>query len=114
MISVAMPAAVAAERASAAFATSPAPGAHRVAVPVAGRAANTAHPTRWVGHGTPASCTSAAFVAAVRTGGIIRFRCGPKHVTIHLLATAKLSNKHARVVIDGRNLVTLEDRKSVV
>jgi hypothetical protein len=47
-------------------------------------------------------------VAAVRRGGVIRFRCGSKPVTIQLRATAKLSNTHPRVVIDGDNLVTLD------
>ena len=47
-------------------------------------------------------------MAAVRAGGIIRFRCGPKPVTIHLNATAKVLNTHAEVVIDGGNLVTLD------
>lgn len=84
------------------------PGARPVPVPAAGRAVDTSHPTRWVGHGTPASCTSAAFVRAVRAGGVIRFRCGAKPVTIRLATTAKLSNTHRRVVIDGRNLVTLD------
>jgi hypothetical protein len=84
------------------------PGVRHVPVPAAGRAVDTDHPTRWVGHGTPASCTSAAFRRAVLRGGTIRFRCGSKPVTIRLRATAKLSNKHARVVIDGRNLVTLD------
>ncbi|MBE7187771.1 MAG: hypothetical protein INR67_05710 [Jatrophihabitans endophyticus] len=93
---------------AAAVAGPPARGARHVAVPAAGRAVNTDHPDRWVGHGTPSSCTSTAFVAAVAKGGIIRFRCGPKPVTIHLTATAKLVNTHKRVVIDGRDLVTLD------
>ena len=101
-------AAAAVPAATTALAAARAPGAHPAAVPAAGRAVNTTHPTRWVGRGTPASCTSAAFVAAVHAGGIIRFRCGSKPVKIHLRATAKLSNTHARVVIDGRNLVTLD------
>jgi hypothetical protein len=70
---------------------------------------NTAHPTRWVGHGTARSCTSAAVVAAVRAGGVIRFRCGPKPVTITMKHTAKVLNSHGpRVVLDGRNRVTLD------
>ena len=40
----------------------------------------------------PASCTSAAVVAAVRAGGIIRFSCGPNPVTIRMRATAKVRN----------------------
>ena len=46
-------------------------------VPPAGRAVNTSHPTRVVGRGTPASCTSAAVVKAVAKGGVITFDCGP-------------------------------------
>ena len=92
----------------AASGSTPPPGARHVPVPAAGRAVDTSHPGRWVGHGTAASCTSKAFVAAVRAGGIIRFRCGAKPVTIHLTRTAKLVNTHRRVVIDGRNLVTLD------
>jgi hypothetical protein len=60
-----------------------------------------------VGHGTPASCTSARVVAAVRAGGIIRFSCGPAPVTIPMRATAKVRNRSRRVVIDGGGLVTL-------
>ncbi len=83
------------------------PGVSRVPVPAAGRAVNTSHPNWWVGLGTPASCTSAAVVAAVRKGGVIRFRCGPKPVTIVMRATAKVVNTSHRVVLDGRGLVTL-------
>src|SRR5262245_3548293 len=38
-------------------------------VPAAGRAVNTGHPNHVIGHGTPASCTSAAVVRAVAAGG---------------------------------------------
>jgi hypothetical protein len=83
------------------------PGVAHVPVPVAARAVNTSHPTRWVGHGTAGSCTSRAVVAAVRRGGIIRFRCGPKPVTIVMHRTAKVVNTHRRVVLDGGGTVTL-------
>lgn len=82
-------------------------GVAHVPVPAAARAVNTSHPTRWVGHGTPNSCTSRAVVAAVRRGGIIRFRCGPDPVTIVMRRTAKVVNTHKRVVLDGGGLVTL-------
>ena len=83
-------------------------GAAHVHVPRAARAVDTSHPTRWIGNGTAASCTSAAVVAAVRAGGVIRFRCGPQPITITLRHTAKVVNSHGpRVVLDGRNLVTL-------
>jgi hypothetical protein len=82
------------------------PNGH-VPVPPAGRAVNTSHPTRVVGRGTPASCTSAAVVRAVAKGGVITFNCGPKPVTITMTATAKVRNTSHRVVLDGRGLVTL-------
>jgi hypothetical protein len=84
-----------------------APGARPAPVPVAGRAVNTSHPTRVVGHGTPASCTSAAVVAAVRAGGVIGFSCGSAPVTIGMRTTAKVRNTSAEVVLDGGGLVTL-------
>ncbi len=78
-----------------------------VPVPAAGRAVETSHASRTVGNGTPAGCTSAAVVAAVRAGGIIRFSCGPSPVTIVMHATAKVVNTSREVVLDGRGLVTL-------
>lgn len=76
-------------------------------VPAAGRAVNTSHPNRVIGHGTPASCTSAAVVRAVAAGGIIRFNCGRKPVTILMRATAVVSKTRHLVVLDGRGLITL-------
>jgi hypothetical protein len=75
-----------------------------------------AHPDRIVGHGTPASCTSAAVVAAVRAGGIIHFACGPNPVTIRMSATAKVMNTSPRVVLDGGGLITLngEGRRRIL
>ena len=69
--------------------------------------ASSSTPDLVVGHGTPGSCTSAAVIAAVRAGGIIRFSCGPHPVTIRMNATAKVRNTSARVVLDGGGLVTL-------
>ncbi len=84
-------------------------GVSHVPVPRKARAVNTANPDRYIGRGTPASCTSAAVVRAVAAGGIIRFRCGPDPVTIHLKRTAKVVNAHGpRIVLDGRGLVTLD------
>jgi predicted outer membrane repeat protein len=87
-----------------------------VPVPAAGRPADTSHPSHVIGRGTPASCTSAAVVAAVRAGGIIRFACGPRPVTIRMNATAKVRNTSARVVLDGGGLVTLsgEGRRRIL
>jgi hypothetical protein len=82
------------------------PGGHAY-VPPAGRAVNTSHPNHVIGHGTPASCTSAAVVRAVARGGIITFRCGPKPVTIVMTHTAKVVNTRHRIVLDGGGKVTL-------
>jgi Chlamydia polymorphic membrane protein (Chlamydia_PMP) repeat len=62
---------------------------------------------RVIGDGTPAGCTSAAVVRAVRRGGVIRFDCGPDPVTIVMQRTAEVLNTSERVVIDGGGLVTL-------
>jgi hypothetical protein len=74
------------------------PGVQPVAVAPAGRIVDTSHPNRYVGTGTPASCTSAAVVAAIRAGGIIRFRCGSAPITIVMRETAKVLNtrRHRR------------------
>lgn len=79
-------------------------------MPVEARAVDTSRPTRTVGTGTPASCTSRAVVAAVARGGIITFDCGPTPVVIALNATAKVRNTSARIVIDGGGKVTLSGR----
>ena len=69
-----------------------------------------------MGNGTAASCTSAAVVAAVRAGGIIRFSCGRKPVTIRMSTTAKVLNTSPQVVLDGGGLVTLsgEGRRRIL
>jgi hypothetical protein len=83
------------------------PAGH-AAVPAQARPVDTSHPTRVIGNGTPASCTSAAVVAAVARGGLITFSCGPDPVTIVLTQTAKVHNTAtARVVLDGGGKVTL-------
>src|SRR3954454_10071972 len=80
----------------------------KAAVPADARAADTSHPTRVIGNGTAASCTSAAVVSAVAKGGIITFACGPAPVTITMAATAKIrNNTGAKIVLDGGGLVTL-------
>ncbi|WFE33180.1 hypothetical protein [Micromonospora sp. WMMD975] len=80
----------------------------KAAVPAEARAVDTSRPTRTVGSGTPASCTSAAVVKAVAAGGIITFDCGPAPVTITMKATAKVVNAHGpRIVLDGGGKVTL-------
>jgi hypothetical protein len=76
-------------------------------VPPAGRAVNTSHPNHVIGDGKPASCTSAAVVRAVAAGGIIKFDCGSKPVTIVMTATARVYKTRHLVVLDGGGLVTL-------
>ena len=83
------------------------PGGHAT-VPAEARAVDTSHPTRVIGNGTPASCTSSAVVAAVAAGGVITFSCGPRPVTITMAATAKVRNANGpRIVLDGGGRVTL-------
>jgi hypothetical protein len=78
------------------------------AVPTEAAAEDISQPTTVVGAGTPASCTSDAFVQAVAKGGVITFNCGPDPVTITLTQTAKIFNdKGPKIVIDGGGKVTL-------
>jgi hypothetical protein len=88
-----------------------APAAERttaaVSVPSSAQAVDTSRPDRWVGTGTPRSCTSRAVVRAVAKGGVIGFRCGPKPVRIEMRQTAKVVNTSRQVVLDGGGLVTL-------
>ncbi|MEU7756751.1 hypothetical protein [Micromonospora sp. NPDC049171] len=80
----------------------------RATVPGEARAVDTSKPTRTIGTGTPASCTSAAVVQAVAAGGVITFNCGPAPVTIKMTATAKVRNANGpKVVLDGGGTVTL-------
>jgi hypothetical protein len=80
----------------------------RATVPADGKPVDTSRPTRVVGSGTSASCTSEAVVAAVAAGGIITFACGPAPVTITMRATAKVRNANGPVIVlDGGGLVTL-------
>lgn len=80
----------------------------RIPVPAEARAVDTSRPTRVIGRGTPAGCTSQAVVAAVAAGGIITFSCGPRPVTIAMKATAKVRNANGpRIVLDGGGKVTL-------
>ena len=77
-------------------------------VPAAAGPADVSTPTTVVGTGTPASCTSDAFVNAVAQGGVITFDCGSAPTTIMLAETAKVFNdKGPEIVIDGGGLVTL-------
>jgi hypothetical protein len=77
-------------------------------VPAEAQPVDTSNPDTVVGDGTPASCTSEAFVEAVAGGGVITFDCGPDPVTITLEQTAKIVNDTGpEIVIDGGNGVTL-------
>ncbi len=82
-------------------------GSKSCPVPISGNLADTSAPTTVVGTGTPASCTSAAVVAAVARGGVITFNCGASPATITLGATAKVFNHQPDVVLDGGGKVTL-------
>ncbi|MFB9545013.1 hypothetical protein [Micromonospora sagamiensis] len=83
----------------------PGGGAH---VPAEARMVDTSRPTRVVGTGTAASCTSDAVVKAVAAGGTITFDCGPEPVTIRMRATAKVRNANGpKIVLDGGGKVTL-------
>ncbi|MDB5214616.1 MAG: hypothetical protein JWO86_2543 [Myxococcaceae bacterium] len=81
--------------------------AGKCAVPAEAQAESIANPTTVVGTGTPASCTSDAFIAAVAKGGVITFDCGAVPTTITLAATAKVFNNTDPVVIDGGSKITL-------
>ena len=77
-------------------------------IPVEARAVDTSTPDHVIGNGTARSCTSRKVVRAVAKGGIIRFRCGKKPVTIGMKATARVFNDRPNVVLDGRGRVTLD------
>jgi hypothetical protein len=80
----------------------------KAAVPADARPVDTSKPTRVIGNGNPASCTSEAVVSAVAAGGIITFNCGAAPKTITMKATAKVRNANGpRVVLDGGGKVTL-------
>lgn len=77
-------------------------------IPADAQPADSSRPDHVIGDGTPASCTSAAVVAAVAAGGVITFDCGPAPVVIAMNATAKIRNAATRVVLDGGGKVTLD------
>ena len=82
------------------------PNGH-IVVPLAGRAVSDSEPNHVVGNGSPTNCTSKAVIQAVSTGGIIKFNCGKKPITIVMAATAKVAKTEHLVVLDGGGLVTL-------
>jgi predicted outer membrane repeat protein len=82
--------------------------AGRAAVPPDAQVEDVSAPRTVVGTGTAASCTGAAFVAAVAKGGVIVFDCGNAPVTITLPETAKIFNDTGpKIVIDGGGKITL-------
>ncbi|MEO7111887.1 MAG: hypothetical protein ABI183_15700 [Polyangiaceae bacterium] len=77
-------------------------------IPAEAQAEDVSSPTTVVGTGTAASCTAAAFVAAVANGGVITFNCGSDPATIILTTPAKVFNdKGTKLVIDGGGKVAL-------
>src|SRR5262245_43150569 len=58
-----------------------------------------------VGNGTPASCTEAAFDAALTTGGTITFNCGPAPFAIPITSRKSIN---ADTTIDGGGKITLD------
>jgi len=77
-------------------------------VPGEAQLEDVSSPDTVIGDGTPASCTSAAFVDAVARGGVITFDCGPEPIVITLETTAKVFNdQNPDIVIDGGGKVTL-------
>ena len=83
-------------------------------MPAGAQAESIANPKTVVGTGTPASCTSDAFVNAVAQGGVITFDCGPNPHTIVLNKTAKIvNNTGPKIVIDGENKITLSGGNNV-
>ncbi|HEX9042556.1 MAG TPA: hypothetical protein VF838_16340 [Trebonia sp.] len=79
----------------------------QAAVPAAAQAVVASRPDHVIGNGTPASCTSAAVIAAVAAGGVITFSCGPTAVTITMTAAATVPASSRLVVLDGGGKVTL-------
>jgi predicted outer membrane repeat protein len=64
-----------------------------------------------VGNGTPASCTGAAFAAAMSGGGNVTFNCGPNPVTIVVTTSVLSSGQSANV--NGAGRITLDGSGNV-
>lgn len=87
------PALPAASATSRTFAAQPA-SAVAAASRTAGPQATVKFKKKVIGNGTPASCTYAKLAKAVRSGGDIRFNCGPDPVTIVVKKTLVVCNTH--------------------
>lgn len=85
----------------------------KCSIPTAGALEDVSSPTKVVGDGTRASCTSAAVVAAVWNDGApvnrVTFNCGTEPTTIVLTESIRVPNapSGASTVIDGGGKVTL-------
>lgn len=66
--------------------------------------ADTSAPDAVVGTGTPASCTEAALDAALATGGVVTFDCGPALHTITVTSEKRIERD---TVIDGGGRIAL-------
>ncbi|MFO0741733.1 MAG: hypothetical protein U0270_37905 [Labilithrix sp.] len=81
------------------------------ATPPGGGLADVSRPTTVIGDGTPASCTSAAVVAAVAKAGVITFDCGSAPITIEVPELRLFNDagaaKNGDLTIDGGGKVTL-------
>ena len=78
-------------------------------IPAEAGLADVSAPDHVIGTGTPASCTAAAFAAAVAGGGPVVFDGGPDPLTIVRDRPARVFNDaDPDVVIDGGGLVTLD------
>ena len=67
--------------------------------------ASTVHAGGVVGTGSPASCTEAAFAAALVGGGAVTFNCGPEPVTVPITHPHEIA---IATTIGGAGLVTLD------
>jgi hypothetical protein len=82
------------------------------AIPSAGQAEDSSHPTTVVGTGSSSSCTAAALDAAIQKAGVITFNCGADPVTIALTQQIRINNQGGTsqlgdTLIDGGGKVTL-------
>jgi hypothetical protein len=80
------------------------PGHPGATCPPPAQPVDTSTPTTVVGTGTAASCTEAAFRAAVAAGGVITFDCGSAPVTITVTSEVPVAGDTS---IDGGGTVTL-------
>lgn len=80
-----------------------------VICPLPAMPADVSTPSTVVGTGTAASCTDAAFTAAIATGGIITFNCGSSPHTLTVTSEKSITKD---TIIDGGGKVTLSGNGS--